>query len=234
MKKITSVILIILCIAYFLTGCKQPGDNLSDSENVGKACKQHTGTLTCETCGVNYYDELKALIIKNGRSGATASLRVYDSYTNADGYSTKVYVTYDYGTSAIKLMAQEDRTVSDGHGSIYFLIITIPHPTESDSVKDGKYTWEFYYEWKSSVSSEYNEEYSMVGLLNAHTFSTYTDSLTETVNSGESRSLEYYRSMAAYKARDAIHDGLCEILKLGDKGVTAKNFGFTNLPSYYY
>ena len=63
MKKITSVILIIICMACLLTGCKQPVDNQSGSENVGKVCKQHTGNVTCETCGVNYYDELKALII---------------------------------------------------------------------------------------------------------------------------------------------------------------------------
>ena len=193
MKKVWAIFLMAICLLSFVTGCSQSND--ANDSNGGEKCLQHAGDLVCVNCGLNYYDEPKLLITSNGRQGGTAGSIVYDGEI---------------------VISVENNLV--GLGTQNFLI-TIPHPSNGDAIKDCKYTWIF---------AAAGNDVTSIGLLNAKTFSTYTSSLNETVYNGNSAVIDSNRRLCATYAKDGINYALIPLLKLGTKGLTVANFGFIN------
>ncbi|MBQ7348496.1 MAG: hypothetical protein IJW47_00735 [Clostridia bacterium] len=210
MKKVWAIFLMAICLLSFVTGCSQSND--ANDSNGGEKCLQHAGDLVCVNCGLNYYDELKLLITSNGRQGGTAGSIVYDGEKNGN---VSTYVIYDASDSDIVISVENNLV---GLGTQNFLI-TIPHPSNGDAIKDCKYTWIF---------AAAGNDVTSIGLLNAKTFSTYTSSLNETVYNGNSAVIDSNRRLCATYAKDGINYALIPLLKLGTKGLTVANFGFIN------
>ena len=210
MKKILSLILtifLLICVSLGMFGCAS--ETTSETTSLPEVCLSHKGNLICEDCGLNYYEELKKIILKNGRPGGNAGVTVYDG--EAANKFTTTFVSYDMGTAEIQIVSIFDND--------WVTIISIPHPSDSDAIKNGKYPW------LSGIDGSVNGAMAR-GVVNANTFSQYTDSLTETVASGWVGGVP--RSSFASLVRDGIKYALLPLLQLGENGLTMTNLGFLN------
>ena len=214
MKKILSLILtifLLICVSLGMFGCVS--ETTSETTSPPEVCLSHKGNLICEDCGLNYYEELKKIILKNGRPGVNAGVTIYDGKA-ADEYTT-TFISYDMGTAEIEIVSIFSAPLVND----WITIISIPHPSDSDAIKNGKYPW------LSGIDGSENGSMAR-GVVNANTFSQYTDSLTETVARGWPGGVP--RSSFAGFVRDGIKCALLPLLQLGENGLTMTNLGFLN------
>lgn len=221
-----SLVIIVMAICF---GCSQADkpSTVVPPEVEPEVCMKHTGNLVCENCGLNYYDELKSILISNGRAGGVAGSVVYDGKKyNESIYNISAYVIYDAGNSDITLLLE----LVSGNTVPSAFTITISHPSNDNSIKNCKYKW---------VMSVGELSY---GTLNAQTFSPYTTKLYEDYTAWDDEDPVYdpsnnniidmfidkMRSDSASYAQDCINYALIPLLNLGTKGLTVANFGFTN------
>lgn len=243
MKKIIGGVLasMMAFTALAITGCGSSGpahEHAYTEETVAATCKQegynrfvcecgdtykgetvlpktaHTGMVNCAACGVSYFDEVKQLVIENGK--LSSSMYFYEGKTTTgDGVVQKTLVIYDLGDNDITLWTNYTLTTLNAE---FDWLLTIPHPSEGTAMSEGKYVWQ--YEMGDA---------SALGVLNGATFSEYTSGLSLTVQTGISTSsLANVKSLSASFAKSAIKDAFIPLLKLGKNGVTPANFGFVN------
>ncbi|MBR2968765.1 MAG: hypothetical protein IKC36_02870, partial [Clostridia bacterium] len=199
----------------FTTYTCECGDTYKGTETTPKI--PHSGYEKCSVCNFDFFEGLKSIIIENGRPGGSAGVTVYDGKVTIDGNdSMTTYVSYDRGNEEIQVMSIYE--MAGGFLGDLVFILTIPHPTNGDALKDCEYAYIFG-----------NDNATAVGVLNARTFSKYTNSLTETASSGFNKNtMSSTRSSIAFLAQYAIKDAFIPLLELSTNGLTKENFGFVN------
>ena len=199
MKKIRklgaiSLICLTLISSIFLVSCNN------------QYTHQHTGMVSCEICDLNYFDEVKSLVLKNG---TVNSMGQY--YYRKKNQST--WVCYDSSNTSLSIGLNYKLS-----GTSYDFVILIPHPTKNNSMQTGNYTWTLFLSIGSAM-----------GTINGGTFSSSTDELTLTYyNNNLDSIIDAIPSLCARFAKDTINNAFIPLLKLSKKGITPKNFGFVN------
>ena len=173
----------------------------------------HSGSVTCTKCGLNYFDELKSLIIQKGTISGGSYYYLGQTRTD-DDVEQSTYVSYDPSDMTIYI-----GLIYEWAGlATYSFLIEIAHPSENTGLATGKFDWVFVL----------NDD-AAVGTLNGATFSKLTEELSISYNDGfASSNLSSVRSLAASFAHYAINDAFLPLLRLGDKGITPKDLGFVN------
>ena len=199
----------------FTTYTCECGDTYNGTETTPKIA--HSGYEKCSVCNFDFFEGLKSLITENGRASSSAGITIYDGKVTTDGNNTMTpYVSYDRGKEEIQVVSIYE--MADGFLGEFIFILTIPHPSNGEALKDCEYSYVFG-----------NDNATAIGLLNAKTFSTYTNSLTETVSSGFNKNtMSSTRSSIAFLAKYAIKDAFIPLLELSTNGLTKANFGFVN------
>lgn len=242
MKKLIGGILasVALCTSLVAAGCGEPAhEHVYVEETVAATCTQegynqfvcecgdsykgetvlpktaHTGKVTCSTCQINYFDEIKTLVMENGTISSNGQYYYIGKTTSGTSSVQGTYVSYDPSNMNIFIGLNYEMP---SLGAEYDFMIMISHPSEDAGLQTGKYTWMI--RVKNDMA---------MGTLNGATFSSLTSSLSIEYNDGfKSITLESIRGLSASFAKSAIEDAFVPLLKLGDNGVTPANFGFVN------
>ena len=201
--------------------CSQDGYNQFECEcgdfykgEKVEAKKEHVGSISCSVCGLNYFDEIKSLIIANGTISNNGQY-YYSGNEKTDGEITlSAYLSYDPANMNIFIAVNYDM----GFLGAYNFMIAMYHPSEGGGLVTGKY------DWIIGINNS-----TAMGVLNGTTFSSLTSELSISYNDGfNSYSLSSIRSLAASFAHSAIYDGLLPLLRLSEKGLTPQVLGFKN------
>lgn len=192
----------------FLCDC---GDSYKGEKVLPKTA--HTGMVSCEVCGLNYFDEIKALVIENGKLRNEEYTYYGETRFLESGTSVSTWVSYNPETMGLcfqLLYFQSDFAI--------VFSIEMLHPSEDDSLQTGNYKWKFISEGDAAY-----------GIINGNTFSSATEELPISTNIGfASSQLEAVRVLSATFADIIIKNTLIPLLRLGKNDVTPKNLGFVN------
>ena len=175
----------------------------------------HNGTGSCTMCNLDYYEELKQLIIANGVQ-ASNSMYYFAGKTRSDENTEQsTYICFDPGSFDISVGLRWEYSIGNLLMTCDFMFF-IKHPSESTGIKTGKYDW--------ILRMTYNttETYSS-GTINGNTFSSMTTSLSMTSNYDSSTA-----EIAADFAKDTITDAFIPLLKISNNNIVPSNYGFVN------
>ena len=193
-----SLICLILISSIFFVSCRK--------EPIYQDTHQHIGMVSCEICGLNYFDEVKSLVLENGTINNMGQY-----YYRQKNQST--WVCYSPSDMSLSLGLNYNLD-----GGSYDFTILIPSPSKDNSMQTGIYSWALFLSIGSTM-----------GTINGNTFSPFTDELTLTYYHDN---LNYIvgaiPSLCARFAKDTINNAFIPLLMLSKKNITPKNFGFAN------
>lgn len=231
-KKLSAICLacLTLIISLIFTSCKDKHTHQYTESKVPATCTQegyneftcicgdtykgntrlpkteHTGAVSCNICNLNYFDEIKSLVLEYGTIN---NMGLY--YYRQNNQST--WVCYD--PLDMNLSLGLNYTLDGGS---YNFVILIPFPTQGNSLQTENYTWTLFLSIGIAM-----------GTINGNTFSPSTNELTLTYYSAD---LDYIigviPSLCARFAKDIINNAFIPLLKLSEKGLSPKNLGFAN------
>ena len=175
----------------------------------------HNGTGTCSMCKLDYYEELKQLVILNGVQGNNSMYYYAGETSRQENIELSTYVCFDPSTFNISVgvnCVSKDGSYTMTNDFMFFIM----HPSESSGIKTGKCDWMLRIKFNTLESLE-------SGTINGSTFSSMTTSLSMT--SGYDSTIA---ELAATFAKNAIEGALIPLLKTSKNNVTPSNYGFIN------
>ena len=169
----------------------------------------HKGSTKCQWCGIDYFNELKSLVIEYGTYASG-----YYAYTGKSAsYITTVTpsILYNVSENSIILYALQN--------SVNWQVsISIPSPSTDTSIADGEYAFAYT-----------DDKATGVGILNARTFSDATKSLSFSKSSGiTSSNSSSIASICADFSKILLNNALIPLLEKGTDNITVAHFGFVN------
>lgn len=199
------------CVAYSHTKhtCSRCGDSYIDNE--GATYKKHIGIATCTSCGLNFFDDMRNMIITNGTLDDGEYTMSYKLPSSDSTISYTLSPSYDIAENEIKWNVWI-YTSGSPSGLFTILIDTIGNT----------YIWSLTYIVSSSLTA------SMGGLLNAATFASGNklSYLTSNLTGTAYASLNDNLAKIAYSTAKLTVSGVDLILIANNKNYTTENFGF--------
>lgn len=231
-KKILIIIMALIFVSVIgisVLGCNKNNKN-SESEEYNaseseeyNATHTHHGVGTCTTCGLNYYNELIALIEKYGEKNAdnagSIHYEVTDLNETVDGitYLHKYALKYSTKDSVLSMFR-----VEQAHGTGYLVGKSFQIYLDEYGIENNSFMWTY-------QEYDYNKRpytLEMSGTLNTTEFSKSTSSLHYT-NSDFSASSNYTAAKnAATILKGLIENVLMDILTKSNEGITVSMLGF--------
>lgn len=217
MKKILCIIVAMVTLLSLVACSDSTGDSGTDTEADAYVHTVHdTGSAECSVCGLNYYDELRNIILEHGEQ-TLASYQNFVEYKFIDGGYIYSFCAWkgDADTFELRIRDMWD-DVDEG-----FTLIVSP-----DSIEYNEYAWS--YTWDMVITSSSYDYKKIKGTLDSTSVSTVTSSLTvgSTYGSASSSQASSKSSTACSLFKKILTYGLPHTLELGDEDISQKHFGF--------
>lgn len=171
----------------------------------------HNGSGKCKWCGLEYFEDLKSLVIEYGTLSNDGNYIYIGEKHNLQTPS----IFYKPQSNSIELFCLESVLKYN-----FTLTIAIEPLSYNNSTAEGKYSWAYVFDGLNEVA---------IGTLYAKTFSDSTSSLAITDSKNISpNNYEETSSIIANYAKLLINNVLVPLLAKSTNNITPAHFGFVN------
>lgn len=218
MKKIICLLLALVMIVSIISCGDPENTNNGDDYQEDEAHVEHiAGDVTCSVCGLNYFNELRGIILESGNPPYSATPD-YVTYEFTDGSKIYTFCAWTNDDDFIRIDVRYSWD-STGEGlSLY------AYP---DSIKYQEYKWGYTWDWTDPNSLKFK---SISGNVDASTFSSITSALEiSSYKNTTSSDASSKGSTAASLLLGILRDALPRVLQKSEYSISAKHFGFKRL-----